>query len=269
MNINISSYNDFIKIDNEFLHYLQINDDTNYQYLLNKRLTKQKMNSENIIKIGIHLDNFLTEIFNLQIWQRQNIQNTEFEKKISHYKRVFFQRFILQKYNKNWYKTLHENHTKFLQQNINENIDIENIDIEIINYLTLLNHKNNYENINDEKFIIYCESLAIIYYKNLCHNSSLLKGVIKIDSENLDKTNINQSNRNSFEWTNIITQKDVLYNANYCLYCHERGRDSCKKGLHKNNEILVNPLGNELHGCPIDEDTSEMIKVYSIGYLIA
>ena len=46
----------------------------------------------------------------------------------------------------------------------------------------------------------------------------------------------------------------------YCLYCHERDKDSCSKGLrdNKTNEIKKNPLGVQLDGCPLDEKISEM-----------
>lgn len=48
--------------------------------------------------------------------------------------------------------------------------------------------------------------------------------------------------------------------VDYCLYCHERDKDSCSKGLrdNKTNEVKKNPLGVLLDGCPLDEKISEM-----------
>ncbi|MEP6922987.1 MAG: FAD-dependent oxidoreductase [Pyrinomonadaceae bacterium] len=55
------------------------------------------------------------------------------------------------------------------------------------------------------------------------------------------------------------TQREALYEIDYCLICHERSKDSCSKGLHeKDGEIKRNPLGIELEGCPLDEKISEM-----------
>ncbi|MBK6459798.1 MAG: FAD-dependent oxidoreductase [Myxococcales bacterium] len=46
----------------------------------------------------------------------------------------------------------------------------------------------------------------------------------------------------------------------YCLYCHERDKDSCSKGLrdNKSNEVKKNPIGVLLEGCPLEERISEM-----------
>ncbi|HVF55311.1 MAG TPA: FAD-dependent oxidoreductase, partial [Pyrinomonadaceae bacterium] len=53
--------------------------------------------------------------------------------------------------------------------------------------------------------------------------------------------------------------REVLDEVNYCLYCHERDKDSCSKGLHERDGALKrNPLGIALEGCPLDEKISEM-----------
>ncbi len=55
------------------------------------------------------------------------------------------------------------------------------------------------------------------------------------------------------------TQRDALYEIDYCLICHERGKDSCSKGLReKDLTPKPNPLGIKLDGCPLDEKISEM-----------
>lgn len=54
--------------------------------------------------------------------------------------------------------------------------------------------------------------------------------------------------------------REVEQEIDYCLYCHERDKDSCSKGLrdNKSNETKKNPLGVPLPGCPLDEKISEM-----------
>jgi NADPH-dependent glutamate synthase beta subunit-like oxidoreductase/NAD(P)H-flavin reductase len=55
------------------------------------------------------------------------------------------------------------------------------------------------------------------------------------------------------------TKREVLDEVDYCLYCHERNKDSCSKGFHeRDGSVKRNPLGIKLEGCPLDEKISEM-----------
>lgn len=66
--------------------------------------------------------------------------------------------------------------------------------------------------------------------------------------------------RDGFKLTDPrATQREALYEVDYCLICHEREKDSCSKGLHeKDGSAKRNPLGIKLEGCPLDEKISEM-----------
>ena len=58
----------------------------------------------------------------------------------------------------------------------------------------------------------------------------------------------------------------VLNEADYCIYCHERDKDSCSKGLFgKDGAVKTNPLGIELNGCPLNEKISEAHLLKSRG----
>jgi NADPH-dependent glutamate synthase beta subunit-like oxidoreductase/NAD(P)H-flavin reductase len=54
--------------------------------------------------------------------------------------------------------------------------------------------------------------------------------------------------------------RTVEQEIDYCLYCHNRDKDSCSKGLFepKSATLKKNPLGVALTGCPLDEKISEM-----------
>jgi NADPH-dependent glutamate synthase beta subunit-like oxidoreductase/NAD(P)H-flavin reductase len=66
------------------------------------------------------------------------------------------------------------------------------------------------------------------------------------------------------------TQRDALYEVDYCLICHERDKDSCSKGLHeKDGSAKRNPLGIKTEGCPLDEKISEMHLMKRNGDSIA
>ena len=55
-------------------------------------------------------------------------------------------------------------------------------------------------------------------------------------------------------------QRQVQYEVDHCIFCHERGTDSCSKGMRnkKSNNYRENPLGTTLIGCPLEERISEM-----------
>jgi NADPH-dependent glutamate synthase beta subunit-like oxidoreductase/NAD(P)H-flavin reductase len=54
------------------------------------------------------------------------------------------------------------------------------------------------------------------------------------------------------------SEREVLYEVDHCIYCHERDTDSCSKGMRKKDGTLrMNPLGITLIGCPLEEKISE------------
>ena len=64
---------------------------------------------------------------------------------------------------------------------------------------------------------------------------------------------------------------EVVAEVDYCLYCHDRDKDSCSKGLRdvKSGAVKANPLGVLLEGCPLDEKISEMHLLKRQGDSIA
>jgi NADPH-dependent glutamate synthase beta subunit-like oxidoreductase/NAD(P)H-flavin reductase len=63
----------------------------------------------------------------------------------------------------------------------------------------------------------------------------------------------------------------ALDNANYCIWCHKQGKDSCSKGLRNPDEgtFRKNGFGIVLAGCPLEEKISEMNLVEVEGYTLA
>ena len=61
----------------------------------------------------------------------------------------------------------------------------------------------------------------------------------------------------------------ALDQANYCIWCHKQGKDSCSKGLkEKTGEFKKSPFGVALAGCPLDEKISEMNLTAARGLTI-
>lgn len=57
--------------------------------------------------------------------------------------------------------------------------------------------------------------------------------------------------------------REVMAEVDYCILCHERGKDSCSTGFKakdpaaEGHHFKQNPLGIPLNGCPLDERISE------------
>ncbi len=52
----------------------------------------------------------------------------------------------------------------------------------------------------------------------------------------------------------------ALDEANYCIWCHNQGKDSCSRGLRdrKTGDFQKSAFGVTLNGCPLEEKISEM-----------
>lgn len=63
----------------------------------------------------------------------------------------------------------------------------------------------------------------------------------------------------------------ALDEINYCVICHDRGKDSCSKGLidKKTGDFSKNSANIELTGCPLEERISEMHKAKMDGHAIS
>jgi len=57
--------------------------------------------------------------------------------------------------------------------------------------------------------------------------------------------------------TRNVTPEDALDQAHYCIFCHDREKDSCSKGLSESAQ-----------GCPLDQKISEMNILRSQGYVV-
>jgi len=61
----------------------------------------------------------------------------------------------------------------------------------------------------------------------------------------------------------------ALDHANYCIWCHNQGKDSCAKGLReKSGEFKKSAFGIVLAGCPLEEKISEMNLVEAGGHTV-
>ncbi|MDX1486145.1 MAG: FAD-dependent oxidoreductase [Alphaproteobacteria bacterium] len=63
----------------------------------------------------------------------------------------------------------------------------------------------------------------------------------------------------------------ALDQANYCIFCHNQGKDSCSHGLidRKQGGFQDSPFGIKLAGCPLEEKISEMNALKADGFTVA
>jgi len=63
----------------------------------------------------------------------------------------------------------------------------------------------------------------------------------------------------------------ALDQAQYCILCHDRGKDSCARGLvdKKTGAFQKSAFGVELSGCPLTEKISEMHTAKIAGHAVA
>ena len=68
-----------------------------------------------------------------------------------------------------------------------------------------------------------------------------------------------------------MSGQQALDQMNYCIWCHEQGKDSCSKGLkdRKTGAFQKSPFGVTLAGCPLDEKISEMHLLRARGHVLA
>ncbi|OGT33910.1 MAG: pyridine nucleotide-disulfide oxidoreductase [Gammaproteobacteria bacterium RIFCSPHIGHO2_02_FULL_39_13] len=78
--------------------------------------------------------------------------------------------------------------------------------------------------------------------------------------------------RDGFTLTDArMSLAEVLDEIHYCVYCHKNEGDFCSKGfpVKKNNPemgLKINPAGDILTGCPLEEKISEMHVVKKSGH---
>jgi NADPH-dependent glutamate synthase beta subunit-like oxidoreductase/NAD(P)H-flavin reductase len=93
----------------------------------------------------------------------------------------------------------------------------------------------------------------------------------KVDEARVAGPEEHYRRRDGFKLTDHrYTARQITDEANYCIFCHERKKDSCSHGfVEKDGKAKVNPLGVPLNGCPLDERIGEMNVLRADGDAIA
>lgn len=115
-------------------------------------------------------------------------------------------------------------------------------------------------------------AVALKYAAWAAHTGAHADGIIftqpqKLDFERLVHPVTEIRQRNGFALTDDGAALDkALDNANYCIFCHHQGRDSCSKGLkEKDGSFKQTVFGVTQAGCPLEEHISEMNELKAKG----
>lgn len=117
-----------------------------------------------------------------------------------------------------------------------------------------------------KKWILYKLPMDMHYF-DLVHNKSIDPEI----PERISGKDYSLRRRDGFKLTDErYNNREVMSEVEYCIYCHERKKDSCSRGLlEKDGSYKRNPLGIQLPGCPLDEKISEMHFLKNEGLPLA
>ena len=305
------------KIDQYFLQFLNDADENLHQQYLAAKINPSTLQAKDqsylLIAVGKILEDFLALFFNIKP-ENANLQNQHSNlTNLYIAKRLFVQRRVAKNFKEsptadviseldflNRLADLENLHPVILELDfLNRLADLENLHPEQIE-LALANQIATY--LQDEtKYISQLEKLEKYCAWALYHPDGIARhkdGVLfklpkKIDFENLVEVEISQNgtkkspdhnlkDRDGFKLTDQgCTLAEGLNEANYCIYCHNQGKDSCRSGLKEKDstssfskgksvhQFKKDQFGTELSGCPLDEKISEMNLLKSEGKSIA
>lgn len=264
------------KTSNYFLEFLNDSNANLYgQYLtarINPAALSPKEQSELLIEVGKVLEDFLMLFFDIKL-ANLNLQN-EHSKLANIYiaKRLFVQRRVAK-----------NNSLVISCESLIIDKFFNHSELELANKIsTYLQDENKYSR-ELEELEKYCAWAlynpdGITKYKN----GVLFKLPKKIDLENLielettaggikKSSDQHLKNRDGFKLTDQgCNLAEALNEANYCIFCHNQNKDSCRSGLkEKDGTFKKDQFKTELSGCPLDEKISEMNLLKSEGKSIA
>jgi len=260
------------KINQYFLQFLNDADANIYeQYIAALANPKAINQSELLIAVGKILEEFLALFFDIKA-ENSDLQNQHSQlSNLYIAKRLFVQRRVAKKY------------SSFLDVAP----QFEHSEFELANQIALYLQDENKYCQELEELEKYC-AWALYHQDGIAKhkNGILFKLPKKIDFENLVELEIladgikkspdhHLKNRDGFKLTDQgCNLAEALNEANYCIFCHKQGKDSCRSGLRektqeKDDSFKKDQFKTELSGCPLDEKISEMNLLKSEGKSIA
>ena len=279
-------------IDSYFLAELSESEPLLAEKLAAARKTPDHMThleeSQLIINLAPHLEDFLGQLFNIQTAVRNSAEQHHELAPLFHCKRIFVQRKAINKYKaadaaafdgdvlatallQAFGDTTGEMSELLFARQVNNWLDAEAENIDKLDIAmryaawavhTTTGKKNHGHGVlfKVPAKLDFQRLIPIIPIENIPYTA-----------HRLADSHLRQ--REGFALTDKGTDlAGAMGEANYCIWCHEQGKDSCSIGLREKAGVADAPppfkkstFGIPLAGCPVDEKISEFHKVKASG----
>ncbi len=244
-----------MKSSNTPLHKWQLNyspELLNNQFAEFLTLKQTTLNKDDITTSAIILESFLVKHFNIC----HNLPNCD--EKVIEIKKNFIQKTVFQKYKTTQVPSDWENEYNFVNQG---------------EFIEEASHETNWDKLEKYTAFAMFTNVGIEKHRNdtifhLPKSANQKDDFLEVQgscvkSESTCVKSKRITERNDFNLTDTPPQSEAIdWNLGYCLYCHNRGKDSCSKGLN------VGVDGEKL-GCPLRQDISESILLKRQNFHIA
>lgn len=256
------------KLHEKFCKFLSNSDSDLYCALKNNR----EYDATLVLKLAPYIEDFIVDLFKIER-EAQDLynQNNNFAN-IHKCKRQFIQRHAIAKYTdiQNFTEIKEELQSILQTNNITEALYADSA-------ITWLYDKELYQHeievaakyavwmIDNTEDSVLFSLPKKIDYANLIKIEHYIDNSIKIIKSPTVKK------RYGFKLTDHgLDTIAAIDHANYCIFCHKQGKDSCSKGLcKKDSTYKTSPTDVRLTGCPLRQKISEMNLLKSQGYNIA
>lgn len=283
------------KLDAIFCSELQKYDSAlfvKFQEGRNQRLSDSIEISKLLIEIALFLELFIADLFQINDQINLLCAKNQRLKPIYHCNKFFIQKVVVGAQSKVWptrdIKLTFLNDPKInsvydISSNYSSIIDFE---LEFSKIFALLDEQNSENSkillkemqeyaewamCNAEGVALHEDGVLFklhkkIDYDNLIHGIKRNGDILELDKKEIRGRVDFALNDKGLKFT------ESLREANYCIFCHTREKDSCSKGMKDQNSssgFKINPLGVEISGCPLEERISEMNMLKAQGRPLA
>ncbi len=280
------------ELDNQFLKFLAKSDPKKHSLLLQYRSQSQEISatelSQFLIECAVIIEDFIAVLFDIEDETALLRSQTLSHRPLFAFKAYY----VLKQAKKNLGRGLNLNFNELNQWVSNEllskNLNLEDRQLAIakLGILFLADPKKQSDEIS--KIVDWCiAAMTHAEGREMIKTWEIFHIPKHLDFQNLVAVEVvagdphrrlqgpHLRHRDGFELTDSrMTQRQVMAEIDYCVYCHKNQGDFCSKGfpVKKNDpkqELKVNNAGETLTGCPLEEKISEMHVLKKEGFGIA
>lgn len=284
--------NGLLRLDHVFLQELAHADPALHHRLIDARQQAtpiaSKAESDLLLALAPHLDDFMAQLFGIEAEVGALSARHHALAPLYSVKRLFVQRKAMHKYKPDMAAVI---------DGLAVASQLEALFGEPLTELAFAKHVAHWQ--QDEQTHAEALELALQYAAWASHTAAgharhhdgvLFRAPHKLDFQNLVPAQMSSEQgftehrfdvsrlrrREGFKLTDSGTDlTGALDEANYCIWCHEQGKDSCSKGLREKGasgrgaqSFKKSPFGITLAGCPLEEKISEFHKAKTQGLAI-